>query len=364
MRKWGCLCLVLWVCLPFARAMSAQAAIVLEAQTGAVCYAHNADAQLSMASTTKIMTALVALEATENLDRTYTVQPEYVAVEGSSMYLKAGERMTVQDTLYGLLLRSGNDAAMALAGECGGLDTFVQAMNDKAVSLGLYHTHFDNPSGLDGQTHYTTARELAQLTAYALQNEEFRQIVATKTYQYAAGEMTNHNKLLWQYEGAIGVKTGYTLHSGRCLVSAATRNGRTYICVTLSDPNDWADHAALLDAAFAQLEQTTIHTTSQPMDSVSVQGGTAVAVPVATATALEGWLTAEEQTQLHTEVCLPNFVYAPITAGQPLGEVSYTLNGVEIAREPLVATQTIAQLPPRLSWWEKIVQKIRNWWFT
>ena len=147
---------------------------------GATRFAHNADAVLPMASTTKIMTAIVAIEQGD-LDRVYTVKPAYTQTEGSSMYLKPGERLTIRDTLYGLMLMSGNDAALAIAGECGGQEAFVQAMNDKAAALGLTHTHFENPNGLDGETHHTTARELAQLTAYALQNPDFREIVGTQT---------------------------------------------------------------------------------------------------------------------------------------------------------------------------------------
>ena len=176
-----------------------------------------------MASTTKIMTALCAIEQGD-LDRVYTVKPEYTQAEGSSMYLKPGEKLTIRDTLYGLMLMSGNDAALAIAGECGGQEQFVGKMNDKAAELGLIHTHFENPNGLDGETHHTTAQELAQLTAEALKNPDFREIVGTWSTNRAGRVMTNHNKMLKLYDGAIGVKTGFTKKCGRCLVSAVERN--------------------------------------------------------------------------------------------------------------------------------------------
>ena len=173
-----------------AKALSAQSAVVLDADTGAVRFAHQAHQVLPMASTTKIMTALCAIEQGD-LDRVYTVKPEYTQAEGSSMYLKPGEKLTIRDTLYGLMLMSGNDAALAIAGECGGQEQFVGKMNDKAAELGLIHTHFENPNGLDGETHHTTAQELAQLTAEALKNPDFREIVGTWSTNRAGRVMTN-----------------------------------------------------------------------------------------------------------------------------------------------------------------------------
>lgn len=364
MRKLATIGLI-WVtivaCMGQVQAISAQSAVVLDATTGRVLFAQQADVQLPMASTTKIMTALVALEY--DLDRTYTVQREYTLVEGSSMYLKEGERITLRDTLYGLMLQSGNDAALAIAGECGGLDDFVAQMNAKARELGLYQTHFDNPNGLDGDTHYTTARELAVLTAYALQNEDFREIVSTQTYISGEGTenervMTNHNKFLWQYESAIGVKTGYTSQSGRCLVTAAEQDGRTLVAVTLNAPDDWNDHATMLDTAFALYETSQVHTALAPMDTLSVQGGTQSQVLAITAQACTISMTAKEQNWLKAEVQLPDFVYAPVVQGQKIGEVVYTIQGAEVARTDLLAQTSVAQLPPTLTWWEQLCAKI------
>ena len=250
MKKLFCV-LALLLVLPRAGAVSARGAVVIDADTGETLFEQNADSRLPMASTTKIMTALVAL-GEGDLDRVYIVKPEYAAVEGSSMYLKAGETLSLRDTLYGLMLASGNDAAVAIAGECGGMTAFVGKMNAKAAELGLMDTHFDNPNGLPSDTHYTTAHELAKITAAALKDPVFRQIVSTKSCTVSGHALSNHNRLLSMYDGAIGVKTGYTRAAGRCLVSAAERNGRTIIAVTLNDPNDWNDHMEMLDAGFAQ----------------------------------------------------------------------------------------------------------------
>ena len=167
------------------------------------------------------------------------------------MYLKPGETVTVEELLYGLMLCSGNDAALALADCCGGLEVFVQAMNDKAAELGMQDTSFANPNGLDDENHYSTARDMAVLAAYAAQNPTFRRICSTRTATVGSRTMTNHNKLLSQLEGCIGMKTGYTKAAGRTLVSCAQRDGCRLVAVTLCDGNDWADHKSLYEMGFA-----------------------------------------------------------------------------------------------------------------
>ncbi len=250
--------------MPNPPSTSAYAAVLIDASSGAVLYTKNAHERLPMASTTKIMTALVVLENMP-LDKTVTVPEEAASIEGSSMYLRANEKVTVETLLYGLLLESGNDAAHTLAVACSGsVEAFAEKMNERAEALGLRDTHFVNPHGLSADFHYTTAYELARITAEALQNETFRQMVSTVTKVVSAtdGDLTryfsNHNKLLRQYEGAIGVKTGYTKAAGRCLVGAAERDGSTFVTVTLNDGNDWADHAALLDHAFEHYRTVTV----------------------------------------------------------------------------------------------------------
>ena len=237
--------------------VSAKSAALLDGTTGTCLYEKNGDQRALIASTTKIMTGLLVCEAGEP-ERSVTVPDAAVWVEGSSMYLKSGETLTRRELLYGMMLHSGNDAALTLAISVSGSEAaFVRQMNLRVRALGLTQTHFANPHGLDSGENYSTALDLAQLARAALQNEAFRTVVSTKTVSCAGRTLTNHNKLLWRYDGCIGVKTGYTRHAGRILVSAAERDGRQLIAVTISDPDDWRDHAALLDYGFAVLGSDT-----------------------------------------------------------------------------------------------------------
>ena len=237
--------------------VSAACAALIDGRTGQTLYEKDADRRALIASTTKIMTGLLVCEAGE-ADRRVTVPSLAVGLEGSSMYLKRGETLTRQDLLYGMMLHSGNDAALTLAISVSGSEqAFVRQMNLRAQALGLRQTHFANPHGLDSGENYSSARDLAALTQAALQNQQFRTVVGTKTITCAGRTLTNHNKLLWRYDGCIGVKTGYTRHAGRILVSAAERGESQLIAVTLADPDDWRDHAALLDYGFAVLAAQT-----------------------------------------------------------------------------------------------------------
>ena len=249
---------------PATPSVSAESAVLIEAQSGNVIYSKNTDQRLPMASTTKIITALTALSQAHP-DTVITANADAVGVEGSSIYLVEGEALTLEQLLYALLLESANDAAVAIAiGVSGSVEAFAEQMNLLADVLGLQDTHFVNPHGLDHEDHYTTASELAKLTRYALQNELIREIVGTrKTTIPHPGEvgtrlLVNHNKLLRLYEDCIGVKTGFTKRSGRCLVSAAERDGVTLIAVTLNAPNDWNDHTAMLDYGFAKYESVLL----------------------------------------------------------------------------------------------------------
>ena len=249
------LLLTLLPCRAEAVQLSATAAILMDADSGEVLYEKDAARRMRIASTTKIMTALVVLKHARLTD-TITVTGDHM-VEGSSMYLKPGEVVTVEELLYGLMLCSGNDAALALADCCGGLEAFVAAMNDKAAALGMTGTSFANPNGLDDEKHYSTARDMAVLAAYAANDPTFRRICSTRTATVGGRTMTNHNKLLSQVEGCIGMKTGYTKAAGRTLVSCAERQGRRLVAVTLCDGNDWADHKALYEMGFADNTEET-----------------------------------------------------------------------------------------------------------
>lgn len=252
----------------------------MDADTGAVFYEKNADVPSLIASTTKIMTGLLVCENCD-LDEKVTVPQEAVGIEGSSVYLRAGETLTVRDLLYGMLLQSGNDAATALALHLSGsVEAFAEQMNKKVCELGLTNTHFANPHGLDDEGNYGSARDLATLTAYALKNPDFAQAVSTKSYRVGERCFVNHNKLLWRCEGAIGVKTGYTKKAGRILVSAAERNGRTLICVTVSAPDDWNDHCKLYDYGFSQYEMTEIATQGKKVGTLPFVAEQTVSFPL------------------------------------------------------------------------------------
>jgi len=242
---------------PPAPATHAKAAALIDVQSGRLLVSQNGEEEMRIASLTKIMTAIVAVEHGD-LQSIVTVSKRAAGKEGSSIYLRAGEKMKLLDMLYGLMLRSGNDAATAVAEHVGGsVEGFVFLMNQKAEQLGLEHTHFANPSGLDQEGHYSSANDMARLTAYALHNPVFREIVRTKVrtapnpYEPWDYKWVNKNKMLLQYEGADGVKTGYTKKALRCLVSSATRGGQQLVAVTLNDGDDWQDHRKLLDYGFA-----------------------------------------------------------------------------------------------------------------
>lgn len=247
-----CCVAALWPCCAAGAeniSLSAETAILMDARTGEVLYEKNADKQMRIASTTKILTALVVLEEASPCD-IITVQQHHM-VEGSSMYLKVGEEVTVQELLYGLMLSSGNDAALALTEVCGGEEAFVEKMNALAQHIGMTNSSFRNPNGLDAEGHYSTARDMARLAAYAADDPAFVRLSSTKTASLQGRSMSNHNKLLQRESGCIGMKTGYTKAAGRTLVSCVERDGRRLVAVTLRAPDDWTDHAALYDFGFA-----------------------------------------------------------------------------------------------------------------
>ncbi len=237
---------------------SAAAMAVVDGDSGELIFCKNCDAKKAPASTTKICTAITVIENCATLDIPMPVPNEAVGVEGSSLYLQKGEMMTVRDLLYGLMLQSGNDCAVALAVITGGsVQGFVKMMNETAKAAGAVNTNFTNPHGLHDDEHYTTARDLCAISYYAMKNELFREIVATKrhtTPYYGHNydrNFPNKNKMLFNYEGGNGIKTGFTKRSGRCLVSSATRDGKTYICTVLNCGNMWEESMRLLDSAFS-----------------------------------------------------------------------------------------------------------------
>ena len=324
-----------------AHGIGAQKAILLDADSGRTLYEKQPDSHSLIASTTKIMTALVVCEQCNVLDRV-KIPKEAVGIEGSSVYLTEGEVLTVQELLYGMMLHSGNDAATALAIYCGGtVEEFVQRMNDKAHALGLEGTHFENPNGLDAPGHYSTARDLAVLAAYAMENPVFYKTVSAKSVKVGDRYLTNHNKLLWRVEGADGVKTGYTQAAGRTLVSSATRNGRRIIVVTLDAPGDWSDHAALHEEAFSRFSVQRVVTEGDLVGTLEVAGGENCTVEVRAARDCDYSLAADETVQLALPG--PGFAYAPVVEGADAGHCYVLIRGKAVAKVPVVYGQTIEQ---------------------
>ena len=326
---------------------------MLDTVSGRVLYERNPRERSLIASTTKIMTALIVCEQCNVLDR-MRIPKEAVGIEGSSMYLREGEILTLQELLYGLMLSSGNDAAVALAIYCGGtVEGFAELMNDKARVLGMRDTHFENPNGLDSPGHYSTARDLAVLAAYAMENPIFAKTVSTKSLKIGERYLTNHNKLLWRVQGADGIKTGFTKAAGRILVSSAMRDGRRLVAVTIDDPNDWEDHAALLESGFSQYQVRRVIKTGAYIGSLEVVGGENCRVEVLAAEDFDYALTAEEDPQV--VLYGPGFVYAPAVQGADAGIAYVLIAGKAIGKIPLVFGETIEQIPEtEKPLWEKL----------
>lgn len=327
----------------YAVEVSAKASVLINGDTGEIIYSKNSREKLPMASTTKIMTGLLLCEY-GNFEREITVTADMLRVEGSSMGLLPGDRVTLHDLLYGLMLASGNDAANVIAYILGGsIDGFVEQMNNKAKQLGLKNTHFATPSGLDADDHYTTAYELAILTKYALQYEELSKAVSTEKATLNYGNppykrtLTNHNKLLKLYKNSVGVKTGFTKKSGRCLVSAAKSDGKYVIAVTLNAPNDWQDHIKLLDYGFSSIKQTRY----SPMVNsyvLPVVNGEKENIKVE----IEPFIVNSLETEnISCQVYLPQFLYAPVNKNDVLGKVVYFQGGTILAERELLANTQI-----------------------
>lgn len=260
------------------------------------------------------------------------------------MYLKEGEVLVIQDLLYGLMLHSGNDAAVALAIYCGGtVEGFVDLMNDKARLLGLDNTHFANPNGLDHPEHYSTARDLAVLSAYAMENPVFAHTVSSRVMMVGQRSMRNHNKLLWTVDGADGIKTGFTKKAGRILVSSAVRDGRRLIAVTIHDPNDWQDHKILLEDGFARYTLRQLVAAGQQLGTVEIMSGTEKRVPVLSGDSFSYAMASGEQATIVLPE--PGFVYAPVSAGGEAGFAMICIGGKTVGKVPIVYGQTVELEP-------------------
>jgi D-alanyl-D-alanine carboxypeptidase len=322
--------------------ISAQSAILIEAESGKVLYEKNAEKRMPMASTTKIMTAILAIECGISLDTVIKIPKDAVGIEGSSIYLKEGETISLEELIYGLLLCSANDAAIAIAITVASTtENFVDLMNQKAASLGLCDTHFANPHGLHDENHYTTAKDLAILMAYCVKNPIFLNISGCEKKIFASNDassrvMINHNRLLRSYSGVIAGKTGYTKASGRCLVSCAERDGLRLIAVTLNAPNDWQDHTNLFDFGFESYRIIRLDCVYITLPVAS--GSKNELVARADGTSLFLPKSSEE---ISVQINAPRFVFAPVNKGDKVGEVVYNCQGKTILTLPLLATETI-----------------------
>ena len=321
--------------------VGAAAAVVMSAG-GELVYEKNADERALLASTTKLLTALVTVEETA-LDGELEIQPAWTQVEGSSMYLQAGERYTVRELLEGLLLASGNDAAVALACHvAGGTEAFAERMNRRAQELGMSGSHFVNPHGLDEDGHYGTARDLARLMAACMENKRLAPLLAKTSATVKDQTYVNHNKLLTLCPGCLGGKTGYTEAAGRCLVSCCEREGTRLICVTLNDPSDWVDHQVLYNWAFSRY--VTRDVTAALSFLVPVVSGDRNLVPVE-ARPLRLFLPRTARITLTAH--LPRFVFAPVEAGEHAGSVQIFRDGERISEAELIFREGAAQAAKR-----------------
>ncbi|MBQ8740564.1 MAG: D-alanyl-D-alanine carboxypeptidase [Clostridia bacterium] len=338
----ACITILLNVSTVSAYSISAKAAVVIDGYTGEILYSLNCDQRLPMASTTKIMTALLLCELGGDLTKEIVTTREMVTVEGSSMGLQVGDTVSYHDLLYGMMLASGNDAANTTAiAIAGSVSKFVDLMNERATQMGLKDTHFVTPSGLDAEEHYTTAYELALIAKEALANKNFAKAAASQSARLSYGNppynrtLTNHNKLLKMYDDIVGVKTGFTKKSGRCLVSASKKDGKFVIAVTLNDGNDWADHRTLLDLGLSLIETKSFLPENSEIEICTVSGNKIKAeIPSAT-------INITENSSVTYQVYLPPFLYEPIKKGEQIGHICYYCNDNMVSDIPITANQNI-----------------------
>lgn len=330
--------------------ISAKSAVLINADNGQLLFAKNENDKRPMASTTKIMTALITLETAAVDNKIVTITDSMVHVEGSSMGLKPGNKLSLKSLAEGMLLVSGNDAANSAAiAISGSAKAFASLMNKRAQQLNMTDTHFVTPSGLDDDEHYTTASDLAKLAMAAMQNPDFAEIACQKAMkvQYVdpvqTVRYTNHNKLLSLYDGCIGVKTGFTKKSGRCLVSSAERNGIRLIAVTLDAPDDWDDHQKMLNYGFDKLTRYKIDDSSYSVQ-VPVVGGLTSRIMARGSAGNDIVVNADAIPNIKRTVELPAFLYAPVQEGQTLGAVRYTLNSETLATTELVAAGSVQKI--------------------
>ena len=349
----------------FALELSAKSALLYEPVTERIIYSLNKDEKLPMASTTKILSAITAIE-NGNLSDIVTVSKNAANIEGSSIWLEEGEKLTLQQLIYGMLLSSGNDASVAIAEHISGnnIDVFSAMMNNIAKKAGAKNSNFTNPSGLDNENHYTTASDLAKITAYALKNPTFKEIVSTKTYNIPweghewGRSLKNHNKLLNMYEGCNGVKTGFTKKSGRCLVSSAERNGVSLIAVTLKAPDDWNDHIKMFDYGFQNLTAKTIVEKGSSVSKIKVNNGVKNEISYSVSESFS--IPTTDNDIVKTKHILADFIEAPVKKGETIGYIEILLNDNVIKEIDLVTEEDCEKIyiPNFLDYARMIIKSI------
>lgn len=319
--------------------ISAKSAILVCADTGDVLYEKNSDEKMNIASITKIMTAILVIENCDDLDTKVKIKSEYCNIEGSSMYLESGKSYTVRELLYGMMLASGNDAATALSYFISGsTEKFARLMNEKATELGMNNSSFKNPHGLDEDGHYSTAQDMALLMSYCMKNPDFREISSCKSKDIGELTFVNHNKLLWNYEGCIGGKTGFTETAGRTLVSCAKRGDMTLVCVTLGAPDDWNDHMKLYDFGFENYKETCF-----------LHDGFSFDIPIISGEQDKTEIAPEEDICIFTRADaivkarfeLPRMVFAGGVEGEKAGVIKVFVDGKLAEEKNLVYTDNV-----------------------
>lgn len=344
--------------------VSAKSAILMCADSGSVVFRKNENEKLSMASTTKIMTSLLTLEAAEIENKEVKITQEMVAVEGSSMGLRVGNVVTLDTLVKGMLMCSGNDAANSAAIAVGGtVEKFAVLMNERAKQIGMKNTNFVTPSGLDDDNHYSTAYDMALLGAYAMENDKFKEIASQKSatvdfiepcerHSYA-----NHNKLITKYKGCIGVKTGFTKKSGRCLVSCAERDGVRLIAVTLNAPDDWNDHIKMFDYGFSKVKSVKCDDTNMNY-SHPIVGASENEILLNAAFPVEFTVNSDDEDKITKRLDLPDFFYAPVEKGQIMGTIYYEVNGVVAGSTNIISACDVEE-NSKLSFWDRFINFFR-----
>lgn len=324
---------------------SALGMVVLEGNTNTVLYSKNEHERMPMASTTKIITAILAIENCEDLDQKISISEKAVGIEGTSIYIKSGEELTMRELLYGLMLASGNDCAVAIAESLGGEEVFVDMMNRFAKDLGLINTHFDNPHGLDSDNHYTSAYDLAVMTSYALKNETFREIASTermvipKNDIYQARYLKHKNKLLFTEENCIGVKTGFTDNAGRCLVNAHEEDGMQIISVVLNCQPMFEECKRLTDLALNNYMMKEFIKPYNFVSNLEVEDSKKMEIGVITIKGFTMPILKSEENNYEVKYNLPEKITAPIELNQKVGSVDVFYNGESIYHDDLITIE-------------------------